>query len=117
MERVVLASCLKRFFVLFNLLFVDKVFPAGEVEVVELLEHDDADESDKVRWIDSRVALLDHKCRKEQTEGHHVHHDAEDFVEIAVAVFSFVCFWRGDSVHHDSEGLEKRVLREEQDDE
>ena len=59
MERVVLASCLKRFFVLFNLLFVDKVFPAGEVEVVELLEHDDADESDKVRWIDSRVALLD----------------------------------------------------------
>ena len=58
-KRVVLASCLERFFVLFNLVFDDKVTLASEVEVVELLEHDDADESDKVRWIDSRVALLD----------------------------------------------------------
>ena len=58
-KRVVFVFCLERFFVLFNLLFDDEVRLAGEVEVVELLEHDDADESDKVDWVDSRVALFD----------------------------------------------------------
>ena len=46
-----------------------------------------------------------------------MHDNAESVVEIPVAGLCFGFLWRGHRVHHDAEGDEEGVLREEQDDE
>ena len=46
-----------------------------------------------------------------------MHDNAESVVEIPVAGLLCALFWRRHRVHHDAEGDEEGVLREEQDDE
>ena len=81
------------------------------------MEQDHANESNKVRWVDISVAFVDEECRDEQSKRHGVHDNAESIVEVPVAWLFSGFFRRRHWVHHDAEGDEEGVLREEQNDE
>lgn len=63
---------------------VDHIVVASEVDVVDLVRDDDDRDGDKVLRVDGLVAVLHEEGRDEETQRGQVHEEAEGFVEHAL---------------------------------
>ena len=98
-----------------QVLVVNHVVVAVKEDVVDVVDQDDQDYGDEVRWVDTIMAIFHEESRDEKTKCDQMHADAEDLVENSqLAVVHFVILLSADHrVDDQAEGDEEGILREQ----
>lgn len=102
-----------------QILVIDHVVMARQIDVVELMDPNDDHKRDEVHRVDGLMAIFHEEGGDEEAKRGTVHTPSEDVVEAALLAFEarLVLLFSDHGVDHDAEGDEERVLCEEQNNE